>query len=189
MPSLPSFSSHNAVAVALGIPAAIAGYLRAKYGPTIWADLGKLRYGLQLAKEINKLIADGMTVVDLFEDHVARTPDKPLLLYENESFSFAEVESDANKTARFVLHSGVVGLKGCVAMFMFNEPAFISTFFALGKLGVSLSLLNYNLRAESLLHCIVASEAKAVVCGRGGSRSLIQGVSKIFIQTKCHCYY
>ena len=161
------FSLSNSAALAVGVPAAVAGYLRLKYGPTIWADIGAFRRGLILMKEFQKLLASNTTIIDLFEDHVQKTPSKPLLLFEDESYSYLDIDQESNRMARFIQHSGVIGLRDTVAVLMHNEPGFISTWLAFNKLGVATALLNYNLKSASLLHCIKVSGAKAVVCGRG----------------------
>ena len=162
------FRPQNVAALTLaGLPAAVAGYLRVKYGPTIWSDIVKLRQSLAVRKQITQLIADGTTVADVLESHAEKTPDKPFILFKDDSYSYADISRESNQMARFVHHSGVAGLRDSVAMLMHNEPAFLSLFYAFNKLGVASAFLNYNLKPQSLLHCITTCEAKAVVCGRG----------------------
>ncbi len=167
MPSNSFFNFGNTAAIAVGVPATIAGILRLKYGPYVWSDINAVRRFVAYKKEFTKLADNNTTVVDIFEDRVRKFPDKPLILFKDECLTYLDVEKESNKMARFVQHSGVVKLRDNVAVLMHNEPAFISTFFAFNKLGVSTALLNYNLKAQSLLHCIITSDAKAVVCGRG----------------------
>ncbi|XP_072039078.1 long-chain fatty acid transport protein 6-like [Amphiura filiformis] len=166
MPVNSYFNLGNSAALAVGVPAAIAGLLRVKYGPTIWADIDVIRRGIAMTKEVQKLVANNTTIVDIFEAHVQKSPDKPFILFEDECYTYLDLEKETNRIARFVQHSGVVGMRDTVAVMMYNEPGFISTWFAFNKLGVATAFLNYNLKALSLLHCIKMSEAKAVICGR-----------------------
>ncbi|XP_072039081.1 long-chain fatty acid transport protein 2-like [Amphiura filiformis] len=166
MPANSYFNLGNSAAVAVGVPTAIAGLLRVKYGPNVWADINLVRRGIVRAKEVQKLTATNTTIIDIFEAHVQKSPDKPFILFEDECYTYLDLEKETNKMARFVQHSGLVGMRDTVAVMMYNEPAFISTWFAFNKLGVATAFLNYNLKAVSLLHCIKMSEAKAVICGR-----------------------
>ena len=111
--------------------------------------------------------ANNITMVDIFEKQAKTIPHKPFVLFQDRSYTYQEVDQDANRLARFVQHSGVVRIRETVALFLHNEPAFISTWLGFNKLGVATAFVNVNLRLESLLHCILISGAKAVVCGRG----------------------
>ena len=156
-----------AVGVTLGVPALAAVYLRLKYGPTVWTDIQKFRAIVKTFKELQQLLESGVTFVDLFEAHVRNTPDKLCILFKDESYSYADIDAEANQMARFALHSGVVKLRDTVAMLMHNEPAFVTTWLAFNKIGVTTAFLNYNQKAQTLLNCIKTCGAKAIICGRG----------------------
>ena len=161
--------STNAAALAAGIPIALAGLLRVKYGPSIWNDLAELKARIGIKKQADKLIANGVTIVDMFESHVAKTPQKTFLLFEDDRYTYAEVDQMANRMVRFIQHRGVLECTDSAAIFMYNSPTYVTTWLALGKLGVKQVLLNYNLRARSLLHCIKSCDTKVVICGPGKS--------------------
>eukprot|EP00058_Branchiostoma_floridae_P002735 XP_002588223.1 hypothetical protein BRAFLDRAFT_68867 [Branchiostoma floridae] len=107
-----------------------------------------------------------VTVVDRFLHQVQLHPDKPFLLFEDEAYSYKDVDVMSNKMANFFRGEGYK-CGDTVAMFIYNEPAFVWTFLGLAKLGVKMALLNTNLRSKSLLHCFKVAEAKALIVGQG----------------------
>ena len=120
-------------------------------------------------KQAGKLIANGVTIIDMFESHAAKIPEKIFLLFEDDSYTYAEIDQMANRMVRFIKHRGALECMDSAAIFMYNSPAFVTTWLALGKLGVKEVLLNYNLRSRSLLHCIKSCDTKVVICGPGKS--------------------
>lgn len=52
-----------------------------------------------------------------------------------------------------------------VALYMENRPLVVALWLGLAVVGVEAALINYNLRRQSLLHCIAESGAQAVVFG------------------------
>ncbi|XP_072040907.1 long-chain fatty acid transport protein 2-like [Amphiura filiformis] len=162
------FKSHaiNTAGLAIGIPAVIAGYMRTKYGPTVWQDILALRARKNRADDVLRQLMSGITLMDVIEGHAQNTPDKNCILFKDDVYSYADVDSEANRMALFSLHSGVVKPRETVAVLMHNEPAFVMTWLAFNKIGVTTAFLNYNQKAQTLLHCIKTCEAKAVICGR-----------------------
>jgi len=50
-----------------------------------------------------------------------------------------------------------------VAVFMESRLEFVGTWLGLAKLGIVAALINFNLRLESLAHCINSSQTKAII--------------------------
>ena len=46
---------------------------------------------------------------------------------------------------------------------MDNRPEYVAIWLGLSKIGAISALINYNLRKDSLLHCIQVSNSKAVI--------------------------
>ena len=102
------------------------------------------------------------TVADVFSETVARHPDKNAILFEDQCWTFRQLDSYANKIAHFFLEHGLK--RGdTVAMFMENCPEYIGLWLGLSKIGVKSSFINYNLRESALLHCLCICEPKAIV--------------------------
>lgn len=105
------------------------------------------------------------SMLDRFLDHVARQPHKKFLLFEESSYTYSQVDKESNKVARALSTHAHLKEGDTVALFLGNEPQFVWIWLALTKLGCIASLLNYNLRSKSLMHCFSCCEAKVLVAG------------------------
>ncbi|XP_078592849.1 long-chain fatty acid transport protein 2-like [Branchiostoma floridae x Branchiostoma japonicum] len=117
-----------------------------------------------------------VSLVDRFLHQVQLQPDKPFVLFEDQLYTYKDVDVMSNKVAN-VFHGEGVTCGDTVAMLVHNEPAFIWTFLGLAKLGVKIALLNTNLRNKSLLHCFKAAEAKVLIVGQG--QPLLEAIVEI----------
>lgn len=107
----------------------------------------------------------GSTIYKSFEANCAKHPNKPCILFEEETWTFKDLKEYSNKIAwLFKTHYGLK--KGdCVALFMENKPEYVGVWLGLSKLGVITALVNTNLKNEALLHSITIAKAVAVVFG------------------------
>lgn len=65
------------------------------------------------------------TVPKMFAATVKRIPDKVMFFFEDEVWSFKDVEEHSNRVARFFMERGLK--KGeSVAIFMENRPTFVT---------------------------------------------------------------
>ncbi|XP_035825810.1 long-chain fatty acid transport protein 6 [Aplysia californica] len=67
---------------------------------------------------------------------------------------------------------------------MENEPAFVWTFLGLQKMGISVALINHNLRSQSLLRSVQATQPSHLIVGADGT--LLQAVTAILDKLKPH---
>ena len=80
---------------------------------------------------VKRSIRSRKWLIDFFEDNVKRLPNKKMVLYEEESYTFEQVNKRANQVANFALESGLK--RGdVVALMIQNEPAYVWTY--LGKI-------------------------------------------------------
>ncbi|XP_077989603.1 long-chain fatty acid transport protein 2-like [Glandiceps talaboti] len=128
-------------------------------------DLEDVTVMVKALAESKRRIRNEHTVVDVFSQTLAKFAHKPCLLFEDESYTYADIDRLGNKFANFVRKSGLK-CGDTVAMFMHNEPAYIWTWLGFAKLGIKCALLNYNLRSKSLLHCLNVSKAQLLVVGK-----------------------
>lgn len=137
--------------------------------PYILKDLSyavtAIKIGIQMAKF--KKRKPYYSILDCFLDKVTRQPDKKFLLFEDVSCTYSQADKESNRVARAL--SKHAGLKegDTVALLIGNEPHFVLVWLALAKLGCTASLLNYNIRSKSLLHCFSCCDAKVLVAGAG----------------------
>ncbi|KAL6261278.1 hypothetical protein P5V15_008800 [Pogonomyrmex californicus] len=103
-------------------------------------------------------------VADIFRQYVSRHPNKICFIFEDQEWTFQQIEDFSNKIANiFKAHGYKKG--DTIALLLENRPEFIAIWLGLNKLGVITSLLNTNLRKSSLLHCINISKCQAFIYG------------------------
>ena len=86
------------------------------------------------------------------------------ILFEGESINWGECNSLANQYAHALQDSGV-SRGDAVSIVMQNRVEFIALVVAINKLGAIAGLINTNLRAAPLRHCIVTTNSKVCVFG------------------------
>nr|XP_061812373.1 long-chain fatty acid transport protein 2-like isoform X2 [Nerophis lumbriciformis] len=102
-------------------------------------------------------------LVDHFVAAARRHPAKTFLHFEGERFSYGEVERRSNRVARVLRLEAGLREGDVVALFLGNEPNVVWTWLGLAKLGCPVALLNFNIRAKSLLHCFSCCGTKVLV--------------------------
>jgi len=124
---------------------------------------------------MKKYEKSGQTVVTLFQEKVKLHPDKiAFAMVDGRQWTFREIDEHSNAIANYYHDNGF--RKGdVVALFMESRPEFVCYWLAMTKIGAVAALINFNLRMESLAHCIKVSEAKALIFGG----ELTEAVSEI----------
>ncbi|XP_035508428.1 very long-chain acyl-CoA synthetase-like [Morone saxatilis] len=122
-----------------------------------------IQIGMQLGKF--KKQKPFYSILDRFLDKVARHPQKKFILFEDSSYTYSQADKESNRVARALSIHAKLKEGDTVALFLGNEPQFVWIWLALAKLGCTASLLNYNIRSKSLLHCFSCCEAKVLVAG------------------------
>ncbi|XP_060068914.1 long-chain fatty acid transport protein 2-like [Ylistrum balloti] len=155
--------------IATGILAALSGtiYLGIKiFAPWLRYDLFYLRKAMASVNEFKSAAKSKKTLADYFDRTVALYPNKVFLVFQENSYTYRQVEEKANQVARAALDMGLkVG--DVVAVMMFNQPDLIWTYIGLQKIGVQQAFINHNLRSKSLAHCINVCEPKVLIVGQG----------------------
>lgn len=107
------------------------------------------------------------SILDRFLDRAAKQPHKPFLLFEDSSYTYSQADRESNRVARALSQQAQLKEGDTVALLLGNEPQFVWLWLALAKLGCTASLLNFNIRSKSLLHCFSCCDAKVLVVGSG----------------------
>ncbi|KAG7333582.1 hypothetical protein KOW79_003717 [Hemibagrus wyckioides] len=105
------------------------------------------------------------TVLDCFLDAVRRHPHKPFIVFEDEVYTYQQVDRWSNRAAHALRKHTDLQEGDTAALLMANEPHFIFLWIGLMKIGCSTSLLNTNIRGKSLMHCFLCCEAKVLIAG------------------------
>lgn len=104
------------------------------------------------------------TVADIIE-HWARTrPDSTAILFEGKSYTYREYDANANRYARWAQSLGL-GRGDSLALLMENRPEFLFAWGGLVKIGVTVALINTNLRERALAHSLAICGARNIVLG------------------------
>ncbi|XP_051979206.1 hsFATP2a_ACSVL_like domain-containing protein [Xyrauchen texanus] len=120
-----------------------------------------LGFGIRLHKYKRK--TPFYSVVDCFLDAVKKHPQKTFIHFEDQTFSYADVDRESNKVANALRALAALKEGDTVALFLGNEPRFVWTWLGLAKLGCPASLLNFNIRSKSLLHCFTCCDAHVLI--------------------------
>lgn len=100
--------------------------------------------------------------ISKFQKVLREHPNKPCFLFQDQVWTFKEVDEFSNKIAQIFHQSGFK--KGdVVALVMTNRPQYPCIWLGLAKIGVVTSLINSNLTSKPLSHCITTALCKAVI--------------------------
>ncbi|MDN5622361.1 long-chain-acyl-CoA synthetase [Acinetobacter guillouiae] len=99
-----------------------------------------------------------------FERAVKRNPYGDALLFEDQRYSYKELNNWANQIAHFYLSIGIK--KGdAITVMIENRPELIATVIALAKIGVTTALVNTSQTGKVLTHSINLVNPVAVIVG------------------------
>jgi crotonobetaine/carnitine-CoA ligase len=104
---------------------------------------------------------DDISWAQLLEERASQIPNKTFLLYKNESYTYQQMDQNANRLARFLLEMGLGPGKG-VGIFMKNSPRFLDIFFAVQKIGGYVVPINSELRGDGLGYILNHSDIVAL---------------------------
>jgi len=103
-----------------------------------------------------------MSWADLLEERAAQIPDKTFLLYEQERYTYREMDQNANKVANLMAAFGGGKGKG-IGIFMKNSPRYLDVFFGVQKIGMYIVPLNPELKGDGLQYVIDHSDVEFLV--------------------------
>lgn len=107
------------------------------------------------------------TLLDVFGQRARRAPEKPLLLFRDEVYTYRQVERRSNQVARALREQAGLRQGDCVALYLANQPAYLWIWLGCAKLGCALACLNCNVRGRPLVHSFQASGAKVLLADPG----------------------
>jgi len=136
-------------------------------------DLLLLRGGALVAIKTKRIINNKILLSDKLFENTRKYPDKLAYISADtgKCWTFLETEEFVVKVANLFYASGYK--KGdVVALVMENRIEYTPLWLGLSMIGVVTSLVNYNLRHDSLKHCIAISNCKAVIFSEDLSNSV-----------------
>ncbi|XP_015784455.1 long-chain fatty acid transport protein 4-like [Tetranychus urticae] len=118
--------------------------------------LVKTKVSLYLMKKRNA------TIPQLFLQTVKKHPNRAAILFEDQVWTFKDLDDYSNKVANAFLGLGYQPGQE-VALFMDSRPEFIALWLGLSKAGIITALINANLRLATLVHSITVVKCRAVI--------------------------
>lgn len=107
-------------------------------------------------------IVEDMSWAELAEEKALKYGDRTFLIYEDEEFTFRQMDENANRMANYLLTLGAAKGKG-VAIIMANCPQYLDVYIGSQKLGMYSIPINTSLRGDSLLYILNHSDAEFIV--------------------------
>ncbi|MCR4282113.1 MAG: long-chain-acyl-CoA synthetase [Bauldia sp.] len=99
---------------------------------------------------------------DVIENLAAKYGERPALLSDDETLTYAGLDARANRYARWAITNGV--RKGdTVCLLMPNRPEFPAVWLGVARAGGVTALLNTNLAGEALAYCINIVKPKHII--------------------------
>ncbi|RUS69970.1 hypothetical protein EGW08_022266 [Elysia chlorotica] len=137
----------------------------------LFRDLYTIYVSASFVRTVRSACRRGKLFIDVFEEIVAKNPQKTFLVFHSESYSYAQVDAQANRVARVLADLGL-GSHDTLALVMSNEPAFIWVYLGVHKLGARIAVVNHHLMADALRSSILSCAPKLVLVGDGHDEDL-----------------
>ena len=100
----------------------------------------------------------------MLEETADKFPGNASIKSEDGNYTWKEYNEGTNRYANYFISQGLK--KGDTAVvFLENRPELLMVYSAMGKIGAANSMINTNLRQDSLLHCLKLNPAKAFIVG------------------------
>jgi citronellyl-CoA synthetase len=100
----------------------------------------------------------------MLEENAKEYPENPAVKSAEAQLSWREYNEAVNRCANYFISNGMK--KGDVAcVFLENRPELLIVYSAMAKIGAINSMINTNLRQDSLRHCLALHPAKKYIIG------------------------
>ncbi len=102
---------------------------------------------------------------DVAEDWARRQPDRPALISDAETFTYAALASRINQYARWARSAGIEP-GDTVCLLMPSRPEYVAAWLGISRVGGVVALINTRLVGPSLAHCVKVAKADHIVLAR-----------------------
>jgi citronellyl-CoA synthetase len=124
----------------------------------------------------------------MLEETAEKYPDNAAIKSEDGSYSWKEYNEWTNRYANFFIARGLQ--KGdTVVVFLENRPELLMVYSAMGKIGAANSMINTNLRQDSLLHCLKLNPANTFIVGEEVLDAFEEVKAELNLREDQHIYF
>jgi fatty-acyl-CoA synthase len=106
-----------------------------------------------------------MTLGRWFSETAVQRGDAPFIRFEDETYSYRQVDTLANQIANWATQRGLTS-GDCLSLALENRPEYIATVIGMSKIGVSCALININLTGQLLEYSLKLMSPKCVLTSR-----------------------
>ncbi len=125
--------------------------------------LDVLRWEMPRMKRVRRMEPDTcISLAGMLQQKAERLPQAAFFLWQEQAFTFADVNARVNALAAILLDDGVL-VGEHVAIHMDNHPDFLSSAAALNRIGAVAVLLNAGMRGASLEHALIEGSVSRVI--------------------------
>ncbi|CAF0850315.1 unnamed protein product [Brachionus calyciflorus] len=150
-----------------------------KFLYALYRDLCGLILLLKVEYNLHLIERKKLTVSDLFRDLVRKQPNRNCIIYNEEKWTFLDLEVYSNRVAELFTNKYNLKKGDCVALFMENKPEYVGLWLGLSKIGVISALINTNLKYEQLAHTFSVARPKILIYSNVLENSLDTCVDQI----------
>ncbi len=145
--------------------------------------IGELRYLIPVLRYKFPDPDDHASLAHSFQDATEKFSNRPFLYFEDETWTYSQINKAANSLANYFLSNGVKQ-GDRVVMFMENRPSFVISLIALNKIGSIAVLINTSLTGDPLVHCINSSDSVKCIVGAERAKPLEDVLDQINITSR-----
>ncbi|XP_030766632.1 long-chain fatty acid transport protein 4-like isoform X1 [Sitophilus oryzae] len=138
---------------------------------TLPRDFLAIRRMLKLNWRLNEVEKNGDTICKIFGQIAKKYPHKIALYYENEKWTYRELDLFSNQIANYFASKGYVK-HDTVSLLLENRPEYIAIWLGLSKIGVITALINTNLTSNLLIHSLKVASSKGFIFGSDFSKAV-----------------
>lgn len=131
----------------------------------IYRDIIGIYHVIKVENKLKNFTKQELVLGDLFEKLVEKHPNKACILFEDQIWTFKDINDYSNKIANVFMNKFNLRKGDCVALLLENKPEYIATWIGLSKIGVISALINTNLKSAPLLHSIKLASPKVFIYG------------------------
>ncbi|WP_420590182.1 long-chain-acyl-CoA synthetase [Bacterioplanoides sp.] len=124
----------------------------------------------------------------LLEKHAKNQPDHVAIRYQSITYTYAEVNEQANRLAHLIASQGV-GTGDTVGILLENRPETLIAVLATVKLGAIASMMNTSQRGEVLLHSITLVSPKLMLVGEEMLENMATVEQQLPVELSTQLYY
>ena len=124
----------------------------------------------------------------MLEENAAKFPHNPAIKSAEAQLSWREYNEAVNRCANYFISQGLT--KGDVAcVFLENRPELLVVYSAMAKIGAINSMINTNLRQDSLRHCMSLHPAKMYIIGEEVVDAFVEVKNELDLQPEQALYF